>query len=312
MFGGQVEGPPQIRQGVVLIVDIAGNVGLHTQFGEAAASRRIRHLLDGVIQEVRARGGVFIKSYGDDVVAVYEAANLAAAAETAIRAQRLAEQAGLQLYAGLHGGPLQFGETMGHLMVLGQTVNFAARLHKLTEDAPGQIFLTEDSVLALPEPLRERAARYGRRLLKGLGTFSIWTLEWREADSRTSPRTEFVATDTAAARALLLRHAGGLLRLEPDGRPCILGRDAACTVQVADPLSRVSSRHLVLQSADGHWLAQDISRNGSWLRRDGAEPELLPYCIKASLPPAGSLCLGRPFADDPEGRCSLGFSIGGD
>jgi adenylate cyclase len=309
------EGAGQVRRlhGAVLIVDIAGNVALRTEFGDAAAGRRIRHLLDHVILEVRAQGGSFIKSYGDDVLAVYEAEDgLARAAQTAIQAQRLADSSGLELYAGLHAGLVELGETMGHPVALGQTVNFAARLHKLTEDAPGHIFLTEDSVMALPQNLRHCALRYGRRTLKGLGAHEIWTLEWRDASVGTAPRTAFAGGGLGpATQQLLLRHQGRDLQLPPDEKPCIVGRAAECAVRIADPQSLVSSRHLLLQSAGSHWLAQDISRNGSWLRQepDGVET-LLPSCTKTSLPRRGSLCLGRRFADDPEGLCSIHFEIG--
>ena len=307
------DGPFEPRHRAVLIVDIAGTVAMRSEFGDAAAGRRIQNLLDSIIASARARGGIFIKSYGDDVLAVFERDGIAAAAQTAIDAQRLAQRASLQLYAGLHAGMVELGQTMGHPVALGQTVNIAARLHKLTEDAPGQIFLTEESMQALPTDLRANAMRYGKRPLKGVGTHSIWTLEWRDAATGTAPRTEFATASTAPGpprKLLLLRHGQTVLRLEPDEKSSIVGRTADCTLQVPDPLSRVSSKHLLLQCAAGHWLAQDISRNGTWLRDAGSgEESLLPYCNKASLPPAGALCLGRPFADDPEQLCSLEFEI---
>ncbi|HWY24040.1 MAG TPA: winged helix-turn-helix domain-containing protein, partial [Nevskia sp.] len=57
----------ETRHCTALIVDIAGTVGLRSQLGDAAAGRRIRHLLDAIIATARQHQGEFIKSYGDDV-----------------------------------------------------------------------------------------------------------------------------------------------------------------------------------------------------------------------------------------------------
>jgi class 3 adenylate cyclase len=306
------EGLFETRHCAVLIVDIAGTVALRTEFGDAAAGRRIRNLLDAIADIARKRGGTFIQSSGDDVLVVFEQGAVGAAARTAVDAQRLAQRVGLQLYAGLHAGPVELGHSMGQPVTLGQTVNIAARLHKLIEDVPGQIFLTETSVQALPRELRGLAMRYGERMLKGVGAHHICTLEWREATEGPVERTLFSTTAMQAwpQRKLLLRHGGRELLLEPDDKSSIVGRAADCALPVPDPLTRISSKHLLLQSAAGHWLAQDISRNGTWIMERGNPAEAqLPYCHKATLPAAGALCLGRPFADDPERRCVLEFEV---
>ena len=131
----------QIRPCTALIVDIAGTVGLRTAIGDTEGGLRIRQLLDAIIGLSHKHGGEFIKSYGDDVLAIFEKDPVNSAARVAIAAQRLATNAGLQLYAGFHSGEVEFRETMGHPDALGLTVNIAARLHKLTEGAPGRIFI---------------------------------------------------------------------------------------------------------------------------------------------------------------------------
>src|SRR5687767_9365475 len=142
----------------VLIVDIAGSVALRKNAGEAEAGRVIQTLIADMIAVARERGGFFIKSYGDDVLTTFEGPDQAGnAAQAAIEAQRLAENAGLQLYAGLYAGPVEFSETMGHPVATGQSVNLAARLHKLTEDAPGRIFVSAEFVKMLPLELQGEA-----------------------------------------------------------------------------------------------------------------------------------------------------------
>jgi class 3 adenylate cyclase len=299
------------RQCAVLIVDIAGTVSLRSQFGDSAAGRRIRALLEAIIAAAQRHGGEFIKSYGDDVMAIFEREPVASAARVAVQAQQLAEEAGLQLYAGLHAGEVEFRETMGHPDALGLTVNFAARLHKLTEGAPGRVFLAEDSVAALPPELRDRAHRYGTRDLKGIGAVQIWTLDWK--DAITATETVFRHTgESGLPQPLLLRHGGREVQFLPGEGSRLVGRGKDCALRVADPEPRISSTHLLFEFAAGRWFVQDISRNGTWLRDARGEITVLPHCKQAMLPRSGSLCLGRAFANDPQGQFTLGFEVGQD
>jgi DNA-binding winged helix-turn-helix (wHTH) protein len=300
----------EARQCSVLIVDIAGTVSLRTQLGDSAASRRIRNLLEEIIAASRQHGGEFIKSYGDDVMAIFERQAAASAAWAAVAAQRLAQEAGLQLYAGFHCGEVEFRQTMGHPDAIGLTVNFAARLHKLTEGAPGRIFLAEDSMRALPDELRVLTSRYGMRDLKGIGQVSVWTLDWQDADTTTATVFSYEDEELGPAPALLLRHGDTEVRLQALQKSGLVGRGKDCVLRVPDPEPRVSSTHLLFEFAAGRWFVQDISRNGTWLR-DGktGEETRLPNCKQATLPRTGVLCLGRPFAEDAEGRFTLCFAI---
>src|SRR5882724_8846879 len=110
----EVHANSEVRKCAALIVDIAGTVALRAQFGDDAAGRRIRTLLETIIATAHQHGGEFIKSYGDDVLAIFERNPIPSAATVAIKAQQLAQEAGLQLYAGFHFGEIEFRQTMGH------------------------------------------------------------------------------------------------------------------------------------------------------------------------------------------------------
>jgi len=299
-----------VRHCGVLIVDIAGSTKLRSEIGELAAGRQIHHLLDSIIAAARDRGATFIKAYGDDVLAVFEQDPVAATAEIAIKAQRLASEVGLRLYAGFHFGPVQFRLTDGHPDAVGQTINFVARLHKMAEDAPGQIFLLEESLGQLPHALRAQAMPFGSRSLKGLGKFNVWTLGWQSQDAPTA--TVFAAErDTAISSTKLhLRHGDTTLTCLSHDRKKLIGRGNTCDLAVPDPELKVSSTHATIECIDDCWFLQDISRNGTWLREgaDGKEI-LLPYCQKMTLPTGGCLSIGRSFADDPAGLFALNFEI---
>ena len=296
---------PSVRQCTVLIVDIAGSVALRAQVGEAEASRRIRELLQDLAQIARANGCTFLKSYGDDLITTFEGPDhgAALACETAIASQRRAEVLGLQLYAGLCEGPVEFVESMGHPDGYGQAMNLAARLHKLTEDAPGRIFLPAELVQMLPGDLQRDASLFSSRHIKGYGPMEVWTLSWRDH----SATVTYVPPKTTAADALPLRagplalwHLGKRMDIPPGGDVFVIGRAPSCSLQVPDPEPRISTKHLTIAIESGLWMAHDVSRNGCWVRdeRTGEEFPLLPGA-KARLPGRGAICLGRSFPEDP-------------
>lgn len=299
----------EVRRGAALIVDIAGTVALRAQLGDKAAGRRIRALLESIIAAVEAHGGGFIKSYGDDVLAVFEQRPIASAATVAVKAQRLAQEAGLQLYAGFHFGEIEFRQTMGHPDALGMTVNIAARLHKLTEGVPGRIFFAEEALASLPAGLRSQASLFGTREIKGMGKLNIWTLRWEQNLTTTLA----VVPDQQrpdASMPLLLRHGNARLHLPIYQGSCTVGRGRDCALRVPDPEPRVSSMHLVIERSAERWYVQDISRNGTWMR-DAAtgEESMLPNCKQVPLPREGQLCLGRPFALDASGQFTIAFRM---
>lgn len=302
---------PTIRHCAVLIVDISGSVRLREQIGDTAAERRIRHLIDSMIAAARERGGEFIKSYGDDVMSIFEKDPVNSAAQTAIVCQRLAAASGLGLYAGLHAGPVEFRETMGHPDAVGLTVSIAARLHKLTEGAPGRIFLAEQSVRELTLELRQRANLFGTREMKGTDALNVWTLDWQD-ESAPETRMAPVLPPTDPFSALSLTYGGSEVRLT-ERKTYLVGRGKECVLRIFDPESRVSTAHLQIEHVAGCWFAHDISRNGTWMRdRKTNEIRLLPYCTKAMLPRSGELCLGRAFTEDADGLFTLAFDPVGD
>jgi adenylate cyclase len=296
---------PVTRDCAVLIVDVADATKLRTRIGEAAAEARIRQLLNNIIATSKSRRGEFIKSYGDDVLAVFEGQAVAAAADTAIAAQRLAASVGLELYAGLHQGPVEFRETMGHPDAVGLTISVAARLHKLT-GAPGRIFMAEEWVEALGPALRHRAKLYGPRELKGVGMVNVWTIDWQDSTMETQV-VPMAAAPTAAPATLTLRHGTRTVRLV-ELRSYAIGRGVESTLCVPDPEPRVSTVHLKIEHSTTGWFVEDISRNGTWLRdRVTGEERQLPHISRVMLPRSGELCLGRPFAHDPDRLYTVGF-----
>ena len=64
------------------------------------------------------------------------------------------------------------------------------------------------------------------------------------------------------APTLLVRVGPAVRALDPAAGAATIGRDPTATVQLAD--ERISRRHVSLQPSHGHWLAVDISSNGTF------------------------------------------------
>ena len=187
------------------------------------------------------------------MLAVFEQDQVAATAEIAIKAQRLASEVGLRLYAGFHFGPVQFRLTDGHPDAVGQTINFVARLHKMAEDAPGQIFLLEESLSQLPHALRTQAMPFGNRSLKGLGKFNVWTLGWQSQNAPTATVLAAERETAISSTTLHLRHGDNSLTCLSQDRKKLIGRGNTCDLVVPDPELKVSSTHATIECIDDCW-----------------------------------------------------------
>ncbi|MDR3415248.1 MAG: adenylate/guanylate cyclase domain-containing protein [Nevskia sp.] len=293
----------------VLFADIAGNTALRQRLGDAEAGRGIRSLIGTMSAAVAGYGGRVIKSDGDDILAVFENQPAIDSANAAIAIQLLAQEAGLALYVGLHVGPVEFCEVLGRPDVLGQTVNFAARLHKLVPDAPGYIFIARELLHDLTPELAARTEPFGVRAIKGIGEVAVCTLQWREAQTVMPTKFAGAGAVSAPVLGLVIRHGETSRRLAGSAPPVLIGRAKDAFLRLDDPELKISSGHLKLEPRAGLWFAQDKSRNGTWLKDAAGGEELHLLGVELALPRTGALCLGRRFAEDPAQSFTLQFEI---
>ena len=138
----------------------------------------------------------------------------------------------------------------------------------------------------------------------------VHTLDWDEAVTVVPTRFALPMTPTASAVvALGLTHAGRALRLETDGPPFQAGRDRNNELRLDDDEQRVSARHLKILFRNGAWILQDTSRNGTWVRFNNNSNQIGLLGDELKLVANGRMCLGRPFADDAQGRFTVHFEL---
>lgn len=145
------------RQVTVLFADMAGFTPFSERWGEEAAYSLMRSLSKLMGESVNEQGGIVESFTGDGIMAAFgalEDAPLRACRAAATILQRLKES-GPDLEAkhgirpkiriGLNTGPAVIGEVGGHApagsSLLGDTINFAARLQTLAE--PGSAIMSE-------------------------------------------------------------------------------------------------------------------------------------------------------------------------
>jgi class 3 adenylate cyclase len=217
------------RQVTVLFADMVGFTSFSERSGEEAAFTLMRSLSKLMDEAVREQGG-FVRGFtGDGIMAVFgapvafEDAPLRACRAALNILQRL-KAAGLELEAkhgvrpqlrvGLNTGAAVVGQVQegvdAQVTVLGDTVNFAARLQALAE--PDSVFISEathrlvqgmvdtnfageqtikgksepQNVYCL-DPIRRGATRFDAVVSRGLGAF-VGRTRIRGAGSRPSTR----------------------------------------------------------------------------------------------------------------------------
>lgn len=302
----------ELRSAAVMFADIAAATELRNSLGDREADAILDPLLRALTEIVHRNGGDVLKSDGDDVLAVFDRPQTFVddAANAAMECQLAARGAGRKLYVGLDAGVVEFREVLGRPDVAGMPVNLAARLHKLVPDLAGYIFLAADTVRSLRPELRDRARPYGVRPIKGVGAINVHTLDWDEAATVVPTRFALPATQVIQqAVALGLTHAGRVMRLAPESPPLMVGRDRNNELRIDDDEQRVSSRHLKVLCRNGAWILQDTSRNGTWVRFNNNSNQIGLLGDELKLVGNGRMCLGRPFADDVQGRFTVHFEL---
>ena len=134
----------------VLMADISGSSALYDDIGDADALRQVGICLDSMIAIVEREGGTFIRSKGDDVLAIFTDVSAALTASRAMLALKITGQTAL----GIH-----VGATFGNVIrarddIFGDSVNTAARLSSMAK--PGELLASDTFVDRLSETDQRR------------------------------------------------------------------------------------------------------------------------------------------------------------
>ncbi len=280
------------RNLAVLFADISGSAKLYESLGDAEALSTIERCLAIIRQACVDSGGRVVKMIGDEVMAVFPAADGAARAATDMQArisvQRTARGAPLAIHVGFNFGPvLEEGND-----VFGDSVTVAARLSNLARG--GQIFTSAQTMQELPPALRARARSQQAHTVKGKQKdIDLFELVWQEAEDELTALSTHVKFRPAQ---LVLRHGDRQIELSEAAPTLSIGRDMQNDVVIAD--RKASRMHAHIERRRDKFVLIDHSSNGTYVTLQG-EAEIVLRREELLLRFRGQVSFGHAYQDDP-------------
>ena len=276
----------------ILFADISGSAKLYESLGDAEALSTIERCLAIMRQACVDSGGRVVKTIGDEVMAVFPAADGAARAATdmqaRISAQRTSRGTGLAIHVGFNYGPmLEEGND-----VFGDSVTVAARLVNLAKG--GQVFTSAQTVEALPPALRARTRSQQAQTVKGKQKdIELFELVWQETEDELTALSTHVKFRPAR---LALKHGDRELELSEATPTLSLGRDMQNDLVIAD--RKASRMHARIERRRDKFVLIDHSSNGTYVTVQG-EAEIVLRREELTLRGRGQISFGHAYQDDP-------------
>ncbi len=249
--------PSDTIEAAVLFADICDSTGLYERAGDRRGYELTAACLDRLVSVSEATGGRVIRTEGDALLAMFEAADDGFLAATHCIEQSL--PGGLKIKAGMHAGPMIRGFRGD---IYGDTVNLAARVASLSR--PGELLLSGDLVALLNPEYRARSHFSHAARLKGKSEPVPVYLVTAASDAHTTMRTLAATGDGAGTLRLTL---GGQCReLSEVGHKLTLGRSPENDLAVDSPM--VSRQHATVVCHATHFELTDHSTNGTWYQAE--------------------------------------------
>ena len=280
------------RSLAVLFADISGSTKLYETLGDAEALQTVERCLAIIKQVCVDGGGRVVKTIGDEVMAVFPAADGAARAATdmqaRISAQRTSRGAPLAIHVGFHFGPLLDDGSDVH----GDTVTLAKRLSDLARG--GQVFTSKETVDELPVAMRARTRDHQTQAVRGkqqdVGLFE-WV--WQETEDEMTALTARVELRPAL---LKLTHGEQELTLSDTRGSLSIGRDPQNDLVIGD--RKASRMHARIERRRDKFVLIDHSSNGTYVTMEN-EPAIALRREEIVLRGRGRVSFGHAYEDDP-------------
>ena len=276
----------------VLFADSSGSAKLYENLGDAEALATIERCLAIIRQACIDSGGRVVKTIGDEVMAVFPAADGAARAATdmqaRITAQRTSRGTAVAIHVGFNYGPvLEEGND-----VFGDSVTVAARLSNLAKG--GQVFTSAQTVAELPPALRARTRSQQAHTVKGKQKdIDLFELVWQETEDELTALSTHVKLRPAQ---LTLKHGDRQIELSEAAPTLAIGRDLQNDVVIAD--RKASRLHARIERRRDKFVLIDHSSNGTYVTVQG-EPEIVLRREELMLRGRGHISFGHAYQDDP-------------
>jgi len=282
----------------VLFADVSGSAKLHEKLGNTEALRAVERCMKRMERAVEAFGGRILKQSGDELKAVFGAADEAsmAAIEMQQRVADLPPISGVKLAVrvGFSYGMLEDDDAS-----TGELVNTAAHLAGLAK--PGQILISAQAQNALSPVLQLSTRDRGSVLAKGnfpaMQIFELIALDSSLLPIESGDSPGVAKSDVPQGSRLRLRYGEDLVVLDKRNPVVSMGRDADCDIVIHD--RRASRRHVQIEWRDGNrFVVADKSTNGTFVTING-QPEIHLRREECVIHGKGVICFAAS-ANTPE------------
>ncbi len=226
----------------ILMADISGSSALYGEVGNAEALRLVGICLDNLKAIVEREGGTFIRSKGDDVLAIFAEASDAFAAARCMLSQQLTGPS-----LAIHVGASFAAVIRARDDIFGDGVNTAARLAAMAK--PGELLVDGSLFGQLAETEQGRLQPLDTITFKGKNTPTrVFTLR----EEPTSLRTVIAGSArTTDARAVAREQPIVALRLS------YRGQAFACAERKSLSIGRAGSNDIVIERP---WISREHAR----------------------------------------------------
>ena len=283
--------PETVVACAVLVADVCDSTRLYEAIGDERAHRLIGECMASLVAQIDTEGGRVIKKLGDGILSTLPTAE--ASFNAAVGMQKAQANKEISIRVGLNYGPVLEREND----VFGDTVNIAAHLTAYAK--AGEVFMTEEFVRSLPQPLISRAQFLDRSSFKGRAApTNIYRAAsvGGDAADMTVIGGGVIAVEPQPT-SLALRHRKWELTIAQGSREFTVGRDAGCDVVVEGPF--VSRVHAAFRIRRGKFYLLDRSANGTFVAYKDSEPVFLKR-EEIQLHDSGIISLGEDFVHGQE------------
>jgi adenylate cyclase len=249
----------------ILFADVSGSTSLYEKLGDKRALAAIDSVLSELRKSIALQRGRVVKTIGDEVMAVFETADVAmqAACDMQNRVAAIApiDKVRLAIRAGFHFGPAI--EDAGDFF--GDAVNTAARMAGLAKG--GQVITSGPTVDALSPLLRASTRELDAMRVKGKqDEIRIFEVIWQDSDDLTA----LAARESPAIAhepTLTLTCGEQVLKLGAARPSASLGREAGNDLPINDKMA--SRVHCKIEYRRREFFLVDQSTNGTYVKFDG-------------------------------------------
>lgn len=278
---------------VVMFADVAGSTAMYENLGDDLARERISNSLDILISTSTNRGGVLIKTIGDEILVYFpdvdEAMWAAREIQEIMEDDSSPETIGVSIRIGMQYGSaiLEDGD------IYGDSVNVAARIASMAKAR--QILCTKEMAFMLKETeLANNVRPFDRLRVKGREEpLDVYMYVWEQEEDMTNLAARSSFTNPGKhhmANAIILTYEDKEYTIPNSTISYILGRGGDCELIIKGEL--ISRHHSKIEHRRGKFIITDQSTNGTFVKTMEGQ-EIFLRREELSLFGAGYISLGK-------------------